>query len=77
MAEDWSSDYELFEAVVLQADIVLDCGATQAASGVEAVQVLVDAVTKGFPDSRVEVDCLDRPWFRFANGHWCRALSSV
>ena len=30
-----------------------------------------------FSDSRVEVDSLDRPWFRFANGHWGRALSRV
>ena len=33
---------------------------------------LVDAVKQGFSDSRVEVDSLDRPWFRFANGHWGR-----
>ena len=46
-------------------------------TGVEAVQILVDAVTQGFSDSRVEVDSLDRPWFRFANGHWGRALSRV
>ena len=46
---------------VLLADVVLDCGATETAGGVEAVQILVDAVTQGFPDSRVEVDSLDRP----------------
>ena len=40
-------------------------------------QILVDAVKQGFSDSRVEVDSLDRPWFRFANGHWGRALSRV
>ena len=56
---------------------VLDCGATETAGGVEAVQILVDAVKQGFSDSRVEVDALDRPWFRFANGHWGRALSRV
>ena len=72
----WSFDSELFETVVLQADVVLDCGATETAGGVEAVQILVDAVTQGFPDSRVEVDSLDRPRFRLANGHWGRALSS-
>ena len=47
------------------------------AGGVEAVQILVDAVKQGFSDSRVEVDSLDRPWFRFAKGHWGRALSRV
>ena len=62
---------------MLQADVVLDCGATETAGGVEAVQILVDAVTQGFPDSRVEVNSLDRPWFRFATGHWGRALSRV
>ena len=73
----WSFDSELFETGVLQADVVLDCGAKETAGGVEAVQILVDAVTQGFPDSRVEVDSLDRPWFRFAYGHWGRALSRV
>ena len=49
---------------MLQVDVVLDCGASETA-GVEAVQILVDAVTQGFSDSRVEVDSLNRPWFRF------------
>ena len=56
----WGLDSELFETVVLQADVVLDCGATETAGGVEAVQILVDAVKQGFSDSRVEVDSLDR-----------------
>ena len=68
----WGLDSELFETVVLQADVV--CGATETAGGVEAVQILVDALKQGFSDSLVEVDSLDRPWFRFANGHWGRAL---
>ena len=72
----WSFDSKLFETVVLQADVVLVCGATETAGGVEAVQFLVDAVTQGFPDSR-QVDSLDSPWFRFATGHWGRALSRV
>ena len=58
--EVWSFDSELFETVVLQADVVLDCGATETSGGVEAVQILVDAVTQSFPDSRVVVDTLDR-----------------
>ena len=62
---------------MLRADVVLGCGATETAGGVEAVQILVDAVTQGSPGSRVGVDSLDRPWFRFANGHWCMALSRV
>ena len=57
----WSVDSKLFETVVLQADVVLDCGATETAGGVEAVQILVDAVKQGFSDSRVEVESLDRP----------------
>ena len=74
MGAAWGLDSELFETVVLQADVVLDGGATETAGGVEAVQTLVDAVKQGFSDSLVEVDSLDRPWFRFANGHWRRAL---
>ena len=77
MGAAWGFDSGLFETVVLQADVVLDCGATETAGGVEAVQILVDAVTQGFPDSRVEVDSLDRPRFRFANGHWGKALSRI
>ena len=65
MGAAWGFDSELFETVVLHADVVLDCGATETAGGVEAVQILV------------EVNSLDRPWFRFANGHWGRALSRV
>ena len=53
------------------------CGATATAGGVEAVQILVNALTSGFPDSRVKVDSLDCVWFRFAKGHWGRALSRV
>ena len=56
LGASWGFDSELFETVVLQADVVLDCGATETAGGVEAVQILVDAVTQGFSDSRVEVD---------------------
>ena len=52
-------------------------GATETAGGVEAVQILVDAVTQGFSDSRVEVESLDRAWFRFAKGHWSSGLSRV
>ena len=33
---------------MLQADVVLDCGATETAGGVEAVRILVDAVAQGF-----------------------------
>ena len=69
LGASWGFDSVLFETAVLQADVVLDCGATETAGGVEAEKMLLDAVTQGFSDSRVEVDSLDRPWFRFANGH--------
>ena len=64
----WGVDSELFEKVVLQADVVLDCGATETVGGVEAVQIVVDAVKQGFSDSRVEVHSLDRPWFPQESG---------
>ena len=71
----WGFDSELFETVVLQAGVVLDCGTT--AGGVEAVQILVDAVKRGFSDSRVEVHSPDRLWFRFADGQRGRAVARV
>ena len=68
----WGLDSELFETVVLQADVVTEHswwsrGSAEFGGCSETM----------FSDSRVEVDSLDRPWFRFANGHWCRALSRV
>ena len=50
---------------MLQAAVVMDSGATKTGIGVEAMRALVDAVAQGFPESLVEVDSLDRPWFRF------------
>ena len=44
----WTLDSELFGPEVLQADAVFDCGATETAGGVEAGQILVDAVRQGF-----------------------------
>ena len=63
--------------MVLQADLVMDSGATKTGIGVEAMRVLVDAVKRSFPASLIEVESLDRPWFRFADGHWGRAISRV
>ena len=40
-------------AVVLRADVVLDLGATETASGVEAVQLLVECCDKVFPNLSV------------------------
>ena len=62
---------------MLQAAVVMDSGATKTGIGVEAMRVLVDAVAQGFPESLVEVDSLDRPWFRFADGHWSKVFSRV
>ena len=62
---------------MLQADVVLDCGATETAGGVEAVKIPVEAVRQCVREFHVEVDSLERLWFRFAIGHWCRALSRV
>ena len=44
----WSFDSELFEAVVLQADFDLDCGAMEPAGGEAEVQILVESVTQRF-----------------------------
>ena len=53
----WGLDSELFETGQRQGQVkgassvshvVLDCGATETAGGVEAVQILVDAVNQAF-----------------------------
>ena len=60
---------------MLQADVVLDCGATETAGGVEAVQILVDAVTQVFVILALKwTFWADHAWLRFANGLWGRAL---
>ena len=65
LGASWGFDSELFETVVLQADVLLDCGATETAGGVEAVQILAGAVRQGFSDSRVEVDSLEQTMVSF------------
>ena len=64
----WGFDSELFETVVKR---MLSWIVVRQKQLVESKQCrfLVDAVRQGFSDSRVEMDSLDRPWFRFANGH--------
>ena len=55
-----------FIAVVMKTETVLDCGATETASGGEAVQDLIDAVFENYDKADMDVDTEDRPWFRFA-----------
>ena len=56
---------------------IIDTGATATAGGQEAVESLCRAVMKDFPDARMEVFSEERPWFRYGNGRWGRALYKV
>ena len=55
--------------------MVLDCGATETAGGLEAVQDFIKGIFENFSEAQVQIDPEDRPWFRFANGDWGQALS--
>ena len=73
----WAFDSFGFIAVVMKAEMVLDCGATESAGGGEAVQNLIDALFENYDEAELDVDTEDWPWLRFANGEWGQALSRV
>ena len=56
---------------------IVDTGATATAGGHQAVQNLCAAVMRARPGARMELYTDDRPWFRFGNGQWGRALFRV
>ena len=58
-------------------EVVLDCGATESAGGIEAIDAFIMAVKKEIPGAEVYVDATDKPWFRFASGEWGQARSRV
>ena len=53
---------------------MLDCGATASAAPEAVVQGLISAVLSVDRGARVELDQASRPYFRFGNGKWGRAL---
>ena len=56
---------------------IVDTGATATAGGQIAVQRLCTAVMNAQSSASMEVYTADRPWFRFGNGKWGRALFRV
>ena len=55
--------------------MVLDCGATETAGGLEAVHEFIQGIFESFAEATCQIDTEDRPWFRFANGDWGQGLS--
>ncbi|CAE7564781.1 unnamed protein product, partial [Symbiodinium necroappetens] len=56
---------------------MLDSGATASAAPEAVVQSLVTAVLAQDRQARIELDQASRPYFRFGNGKWGRALCRV
>ena len=56
---------------------LVDTGATATAGGKKAVSDLCKAVVAARPDVKLDVFPSARPWFRFGNGRWGRALYKV
>ena len=56
---------------------MLDCGATASAAPEAVVQNLISTVLSHDPEARIELDQSARPYFRFGNGKWGRALCRV
>jgi hypothetical protein len=54
---------------------LLDCGAT---AGLQiAVEKLISAVLSKYNQAQIDIRQGDRPYFRFGNGGWGRALYKV
>ena len=53
---------------------MLDCGATASAAPEAVVQGLITAVLAADKGARIELDQAARPYFRFGNGKWGRAV---
>ena len=56
---------------------MLDCGATASAAPEAAVQSLLSAIVAQDRSAKIELDQSSRPYFRFGNGKWGRALCKV
>ena len=56
---------------------MLDCGATASAAPDAVVQGLIQAVLSHDRNAKIELDQGARPYFRFGNGRWGRALCRV
>ncbi|CAK0832874.1 unnamed protein product [Prorocentrum cordatum] len=68
---------ELNDSGLAPSEAVVDCGASASAGGERAVQALVAAVAAANPQARIEINKHERPWFRFGDNKWGRALYKV
>jgi hypothetical protein len=65
------------EDSLADAEALLDCGATASAGGEDAVTRLIAAVAQANPEAQIPVLKDARPWFRFGDGRWGKALYAV
>ncbi|CAE7510524.1 unnamed protein product [Symbiodinium sp. CCMP2592] len=56
---------------------MIDCGATASAAPEAVVKGLINAVLAQDRSAQIEMDQASRPYFRFGNGRWGRALCKV
>ncbi|CAK0867947.1 unnamed protein product, partial [Prorocentrum cordatum] len=68
---------ELNDSGLAPSEAMVDCGASASAGGERAVQALVAAVAAANPQARIEINKNERPWFRFGDNKWGRALYKV
>ena len=61
----------------LPTESLTDTGATATAGGKNAVRDLCKALVTARPDLKIDIHEQSRPWFRFGDGRWCRALYRV
>ena len=58
-------------------ETLVDTGATATAGGKQAVRDLCKALVTARPDLKIDIHEQMRPWFRFGDGRWGRALYRV
>ena len=58
----------------LPTESLIDTGATATAGGKNAVRDLCKALVTARPDLKIDIHEQSRPWFRFGDGRWGRAL---
>ena len=61
----------------LPTESLTDTSATATAGGKNAVRDLCKALVTARPDLKIDIHEQSRPWFRFGDGRWCRALYRV
>ncbi len=75
--KEWITVLALRQRGVSSTKAQADTGATETAGGLRAVEECVAHLMEQRPATEVEVCRHDRPWFKYADGNWGRALSRV